>query len=254
MSHFKNYGSNDSITRDMTSNFGSYVQSVAANIHKITQNVSLMQRWSLQLGTAQDSDTLRTQLYQLQHDTNTLARATNGALKDVTQLVQGNQLRRIQRDKLTSDFSDALASFQEIQRLIAKRVKENPVRQRPVSVVEVSGEEQKQQGQQTSMQIEDEANLAELQERELALRNLEADIVEVNQIFTDLSKLVYDQGEAIESIERNVDSAVGYVRQGRDEVATARVYQQRARRKQMCLILILVVVLCVVALIIYLST
>jgi len=39
-----------------------------------------------------------------------------------------------------------------------------------------------------------------LQEREQAIRQLEANIVDVNQIFKDLALMVHEQGELVDSI------------------------------------------------------
>ena len=50
------------------------------------------------------------------------------------------------------------------------------------------------QGQsKTQMMMEEEQNLEQLQERERAVRQLEADIGDVNQIFKDLAAMVHDQ-------------------------------------------------------------
>lgn len=41
--------------------------------------------------------------------------------------------------------------------------------------------------------LEEEQNIQRLEQRELAVRQLEADIMDVNQIFKDLANLVHDQ-------------------------------------------------------------
>ena len=46
-----------------------------------------------------------------------------------------------------------------------------------------------------------------LQERERSIRQLESDIVDVNTIFKDLATMVHEQGEMVDSIEQNVESA-----------------------------------------------
>ncbi|CAL4082946.1 unnamed protein product, partial [Meganyctiphanes norvegica] len=99
---------------------------------------------------------------------------------------------------------------------------------------------------QTQIQMEQEAELQQLQERETQIRQLESDIMDVNQIFKDLATMVHEQGDMIDSIEANVESAQVHVSQGATQLQQARTYQNKARRKKMCIILILVIVAAVV--------
>lgn len=47
--------------------------------------------------------------------------------------------------------------------------------------------------------------------------HLQADIVGVNEIFTDLGKLVYDQGETIGTLAYDKSQAIGVVSSSRDD-------------------------------------
>ena len=53
----------------------------------------------------------------------------------------------------------------------------------------------------------------------------QTDIGDVNQIFKDLATMVHEQGEVIDSIEANVESAQVNVSQGNVELTSARQYQ-----------------------------
>ncbi len=57
-----------------------------------------------------------------------------------------------------------------------------------------------------------DTDLALLQEREERIRQLESDILDVNEIFRDLGQLVHEQGETIDTIEANVEQAYNQVR------------------------------------------
>ena len=93
--------------------------------------------------------------------------------------------------------------------------------------------------------LEEEQNLEQLQERERAVRQLEADIGDVNQIFKDLAAMVHDQvgacynprisitfiinqGEMVDSIEANVETASIRVNEGTDQLRQAERYQVRS--------------------------
>jgi len=85
-------------------------------------------------------------------------------------------------------------------------------------------------------------------EREAEIRNIEAGVSELNELFRDVAHIVSEQGDSIDSIAANVDNT--YVStQGADrELRSAANYQRNARTKACCLLLIMAVVLTIVLL------
>ncbi|KPP79778.1 hypothetical protein Z043_100602, partial [Scleropages formosus] len=163
--------------------------------------------------------------------------------------------RKIQRDRLVKDFSDALAVFQRAQRQAAQKEKEFVARVRASSRVSVSTSEYQPLESQPQAQVQEDAitedDLRLIQERENAIRQLESDITDINDIFKDLAMMVHEQGEMIDSIEANVESADVHVQSGTQQLARAADYQRKSRRKICILIIILVVVAVVLGLIIW---
>jgi syntaxin 1B/2/3 len=90
-------------------------------------------------------------------------------------------------------------------------------------------------------QILDTVN--EIQDRHYAIRELERKLLELNQIFLDMSVLVEAQGEMINSIESHVAKSVVYVQQGHVELKKAREYQKSTRKWACCVMIILLIVL-----------
>ena len=82
-------------------------------------------------------------------------------------------------------------------------------------------------GAQTLAMLEEEQNVQQLEERERAVRQLEADIMDVNQIFKDLAAMVHDQGELVDSIEANVETSSIRVSEGTEQLRQAERYQVR---------------------------
>lgn len=105
------------------------------------------------------------------------------------------------------------------------------------------------------MQIQGEAELdiEMIREREEALKQLESDIVDVNDIFKELAILVHEQGEVIDSIEANVDSTAVHVETANVQLEKAKSYQKAARKKMCCVLVVLLVGAGVLGLIIWLS-
>ncbi|XP_064483593.1 syntaxin-12-like [Ornithodoros turicata] len=243
--------------------FRSLAQTIGTNIQKITQNVGSIQKMVNQLGTVQDSESLRSQLHQMQQNTNQLAKETNNRLKALANL-SGSDLRqrKILREKLANDFSEALHCFQTVQRAEAEKEKESVKRARTASnrmfedparessLIELASP---QQQQQSFAQYSEEVDLNLLREREQAIRKLESDIVDVNTIFKDLAAMVHDQGDVIDSIEASVETAAISVDEGVEQLAKARQNQVKARKKMICLAVFGIVLLAIVITVIVLT-
>jgi len=236
--------------------FQRLAQNIGTNIQKILQNVSSMQRMITQIGTPQDNTQLQNQLHQIQHYTGQLAKDSSKQLKELNDYPPEEALDprqwKLQRERLQADFTRALDNFQRAQRSAAQKEKDaikkfknhGGVSQPPGSdnLIDIEGGSQSK----TQLMIEEEQNLEQLQERERAVRQLEADIGDVNQIFKDLAAMVHDQGEMVDSIEANVETASIRVNEGTDQLRQAERYQNKARRKKMILAIIGAIVLAII--------
>lgn len=238
--------------------------SISSNIQIITQNVSQIQNNVSRIGTPQDSDEIRDRVHQLTHHTNQVAKDTNKLMKDMAHLTvpAAEQSKwRMQRDRLTDDFSTALKNFQTIQRTAAEKERASVARARAQSgnytkspFDDDTGREELNMTPGFSqtrqvLQMEEDVDLEMLHEREAAIKQLESDITDVNQIFKDLGMLVHEQGEMLDSIEANVETTAVHVEEGRKQLSSAQQYQSKARRKKCICVVILVVVLAVIAII-----
>ena len=72
-----------------------------------------------------------------------------------------------------------------------------------------------------AQEIAIDSDLALMQEREQQIRQLESDILDINEIFRDLGTLVHEQGEQIDSIENNVEQAYNQVEAGNEQLTQA---------------------------------
>ncbi|KAL4236640.1 Syntaxin-12 [Mactra antiquata] len=236
------------------SDSGKLIQSIGNNVQKISQNVVQLERLVKQIGTEQDSEEIRDRAHQITHSTNQLAKDTNKDMQALARLPSsGNaqQTRQIkmQKERLTEQFSDALKNFQTIQRTAAEKERASIKRARAASGSNYPGFGDERTEDQFStpgysqtaqvLQMENDVDFQMIQERESAIKQLERDIVDVNQIFKDLGMLVHEQGEVLDSIESNVESAQIHVEKGTGELRTAVEYQSKARRKKCCLIIVL---------------
>ncbi|CAB3362508.1 Hypothetical predicted protein [Cloeon dipterum] len=117
--------------------FHQLAHSIGSSIQKISKNVTSMQRMVHQLGTPQESSDLKSQLRQLQHYTQQLVKDTNDNIKELskinTSVPSEKQQWKMQKERLTEEFTTALTSFQEVQRLEAQKEKEDIKRAKQAS-------------------------------------------------------------------------------------------------------------------------
>lgn len=255
-------GSNDS------HDFMRLSQVIGTNVQKINNSVAQMH--SLLNNSEGDHD----RLHQIQHYTNQLAKDTNKLVKDLSQIPPSpspseQKQQKIQRERLLNEFTKALNSFQMVQRQEKEKERANVVKAKATtsrpgyndpfsdsklsfdSTPENVGFRQPQQQQQQSiMQLDaQEIDMELVAEREEALRKLESDIVDVNQIFKDLGMLVHEQGEVIDSIEANVESAGVNVEEGTEQLRQAKDYQTKARKKKCIIITVLIVIVAIIVIV-----
>lgn len=240
--------------------FQKLAQTIGTNIQKISKNVSSMQKMVNQLGTPQDSQDLRNQLHQIQHYTRHLAKDTSSNLKELAGLpapaLSSEQRQwKMQKERLSDEFTTALNKFQETQRTAAQKEKEQVQRVRansgladPFGDGRFSGQliELQDSSERQQAQLQEERNLQLIEEQEQAIRQLESDILDVNQIFKDLGALVHDQGEVIDSIEASVEKTEISVGSGTEQLRQAATYQNKVRTKKCILCICLIVVLAVI--------
>ncbi|XP_067840627.1 syntaxin-7-like [Heptranchias perlo] len=242
-------------------------QCITVNIQKIAQNSAEIQRILNQLGKPQDNVELRQQLRQQQQLVNHLAKETETCIKEfglLSPAIEQRQ-RKLQKDRLVGEFTTALANFQRIQREAAEKEKEFVARVRAGSRLSTGLPDSQKEGHLVSFdsqnqfqdQVEDgitEEDLKLIRERESAINQLESDILDINEIFKDLGMMIHEQGDLVDSIEANVETAEVHVQQANQQLNRAAEYQRKSRKKICILIVVLVILAVVVGLIIWATT
>jgi len=90
-----------------------------------------------------------------------------------------------------------------------------------------------------------DGHLQELEQREEAIHQMADDLTELNSMYKDLHGLVNEQGEQIEVLASNVESAKEDVKSGVVHLDAAAGHQRRYRKK-MCIMLMIVLVMALV--------
>ncbi|KAJ2020744.1 hypothetical protein GGI14_000641 [Coemansia sp. S680] len=93
--------------------------------------------------------------------------------------------------------------------------------------------------------------LRDVEERQADIKKIEKTISELAQMFIDVSEMVNQQQEIIDSIETAVEETHVNVVQARKEVKGAIVHRKKSRKTMWCIIIFLIIVVIVVGLVLY---
>lgn len=87
------------------------------------------------------------------------------------------------------------------------------------------------------------AQVDTLKERNEDIRKLEANIVELHQIFMDMQLIVQNQGDLLNAAEYNIVETKVATEAAVQELVQTRDYQKAARRKKCCVVMVVIVIL-----------
>ncbi|CAH9068286.1 unnamed protein product [Cuscuta europaea] len=165
------------------------------------------------------------------------------------------RLRTANTASLKKKFKDKLSEFQILKEAIQNEYRE-VVERRVFTVtgtrvdeetieklIETGGSEQifqKAIAEQGRGQVMD--TMAEIQERHDAVRELEAKLLGLQQIFLDMAVLVVAQGDMLDNIESQVSTAVDHVQSGNVALQKAKKLQRNSR-KWMCIAIIVLLII-----------
>ncbi|XP_064634666.1 syntaxin-7-like [Lineus longissimus] len=226
-------------------NFQKSLEDVSNKVFQINSNATALERILRQIGTRNDSTDLRHKIHDTEQKTNLLVADTTKVFKQLAKIKVPDKQLKLQVEKLKGDFQETVSRYSRLQRDVAEKVKAVPLqsqRATPQGPSDLIGwqddddqvnliAEEKRRG---DLQLQDdliETDLAVIQEREEQVRQLEGDILNVNEIFKDLSALVYEQGEVVDSIEANVERAHDNVESGNQQLHQASKYASSYRKK-----------------------
>ncbi|XP_063599870.1 syntaxin-12-like [Penaeus indicus] len=259
----RSYGTNDpdvgfAPSEGNSTEFFQVCDKITTHLFTINGAVTTLERSLKQVGTSGDNQALRDRITKTNSNAGGSVQDVATLLRTLQPLTRGNKQRRIQTERLQNEFQTAATRFSEIQKKMVNTLRTARLPADMVAVEqdaasatteEMIAREQKRQAQ--LKEIEDlEFETAMQSEREERMRAIEVDIIDINEIMRDLSSMVTAQGEVIDSIEDNVETAHGNVEEGREQLLKASTYQSKYRRRVCILILILVIILAIVGIII----
>ncbi|XP_063224310.1 syntaxin-12 [Bacillus rossius redtenbacheri] len=234
-------------------------ENITTNIYTINTNWKNLERALKSIGTERDNQGLRDQVHVTQLSCNQIVGQTTRDLQRLNFIVRrGDKQQKLQVDKLTNDFKEAVQYYSKMQKQVAERMKVCLLRRQSAEQGEGAGEEeegawldeQAQLAAQKTRLRDLEFDTGLLAEREHRIRRIEGDVLDVNQIMRELAAMVHEQGDALNTIESNIENVHGHVEEGTSQLQRAAQYQNKYRKKVLILALVAVVVAIIVTIVV----
>ncbi|KAN0000131.1 hypothetical protein ACTFIZ_008584 [Dictyostelium cf. discoideum] len=169
------------------------------------------------------------------------------------------RIRNSMLNTLTQKFIEMMREYQEIQNNYKNKYKEKIERQYKIVKPEATTQEINDAIQSgDSKKIFEETILHThlhnqalnaldyIQERHNDIIKLEQSIKELHQLFLDMAVLVHNQGELLNVIEDNINSAVSDTREGTQNLQEANKLHKKSRKKMYILLIIVSIVLVII--------
>jgi len=220
-------------------------EQLTEEIQKINRQAGALAKDMKDLGTKKDNPQLR------QRMNNTRTEASQTAKNGRNLLSQNKgKIEKVKYERLAKAFNDAVKELETITRQSLEKERDALSRSTRASIDGVSKatpEDQQFMKQFTS----DESvvtTAAIIEEQNKDILQIEKDLNALHEVFIDVANLVNTQGEQLNVIEANTQSAVVNTTVAVGELKQANKYSTAFRKKVLYLIIILLVVILIIGL------
>jgi len=227
-------------------------ENITTNINTIIKSWKSLEQALKNIGTDKDSQGLRDKVHVTQLSCNQIVSQTAKDLQRLTVVVRkGDKQQKLQAEKLTGDFRDAVQCYSRLQKQVAEKMKTRLLSRQTLGTTSEYDDDDDEQrlteeaeriAAQKSLQRELQFEQEMLLEREQRIRQIEGDILDVNEIMRELGAMIHEQGDTINSIENNIENAHGNVELGQQELQKAAGYQIKHRKKMLFLVAVAVII------------
>lgn len=234
------------------SDFNILCDNIVTNIYTINSCCKTLNSALKNIGTKKDNHGLRNTIHVTQISTNKIASVVSKDIRNLkTQHSKTDKQKQLQIEKLEENFMETIGRYSSLQKEIASKQKAHLL----VSVsIEIEDQTENEEQRQAMLSREMAFDQEMLVERESRIKQIEADVLDVNEIMRELGTFVQEQGRQIDTIENSIDRAVGNVEEGTEQLIKASRYQGRRRRKLLYLVLVFTVIVVAVLVLIFLTS
>ena len=173
------------------------------------------------------------------------------------------RVAKTQQQKLRQKFLDFIGQYQDMEFEYREKYKNRVERQlkivhpkasdREIEEMMETQENSQMFGQQVlqSRKFQDtKAALDEVEQRHQDLMKIEKNVIELHQLFTEMTLMIQQQGEVIDDIETHVSNTVNYTEQANQEIDKAIEHRRSTRKKMWCCCVLGIILVALIVLII----
>jgi len=234
-------------------------QELMDKLFTLTGNISRLSSQIALLGTRRETERVRERVQDLLEETKETFKDVGEGVKHLQSWEDVSPSQKYTQQKVSREFQASLTEFQTTQRLALEKQRQSASSARAaLSSSQATPQDETSPSQQQQVQTFETLRLANqsevdfqdslIVEREAEIRNIEAGVSELNELFRDVAHIVSEQGDSLDSIAANVENTYSSTQGADRELRSAARYQKNARTKACCLLLILAVVLTIVLL------
>ncbi|XP_065889659.1 syntaxin-1A-like [Dysidea avara] len=256
--------------------FFSNVEDIRRAINVINQSIEKIKRNNSVMLETLSHEAEKRENEELSQQVKQLSQKVHSGLKRINQELQtedsgpdrntaNHRIKKAQHVNLSRKFHEIMMEYSQVQEDYRDKTKVMIQRQLQITTGKrVNEDDVDEMIEKGNLQVftqdilvstaQQRQALNEVEQRHREIMALEQDIRELHEMFVDMSALVQEQGEVIDRIEHNVESAGQHVRKGREEVKQAAKLKSSTNRKKICIagicIAIAVAILIIIAIII----
>ncbi|XP_022666818.1 syntaxin-1A-like isoform X2 [Varroa jacobsoni] len=244
--------------------FFAEVEEIRENIDKIQTNVEeVKKKHSSILSAPQTDEKVKQELDDMMADIKKTANRVRQKLKHMEQSIEQLEqtqmmsadfrIRKTQHSMLSQKFVEVMTDYNKTQTDYRERCKARIQRQLEITGRVTTNEELEEMLETGNPAIftqgiimetqQAKQTLADIEARHADIMKLENSIRELHDMFMDMAMLVESQGEMIDRIEYHVEHARDYIETAKQDTKKALVYQSKARRKKIMILICLTILI-----------
>lgn len=178
--------------------FMSLSEDIGQNISAVNSSSRQLEKILKVIGTRREQQATRNKVHNIHAEANTRIDTISRDIQRLTAVVRrGDKQQKLQLEKLTSDFRNVVEKYSSVQKRITAAMRQSieQLGQQQDEQAEAERAEFLQQQAQITAGLQFEQDM--LVDRERQLRQIEADVLDVNAIMRRVYDIVQTQGEQV---------------------------------------------------------
>lgn len=244
--------------------YASLVDTLQKDLRRLGTVLTSLKRSSDAIGTARETDKIRSDLKQLTEEGRQLISTISTQLKtkfeDAVSAPSVDRTerntRKLQQQKFVKDLQERVSAYQSLCKETSERERQAVRNARRLSSVDRTSDDDDEEAPADPRRMhmqQVEFNEAIIEERNEEIMEINRSVLEVNDIMKDLATMVVEQQKDIDEVEVNITEGQEKVKKGVESLEKASEYQKKSRGKLIGLLVLVLVIAITLGVVLYLK-